>query len=185
LNSELTNLLILDIDETLLFASRSGLGRAPDFSAGEYHIYTRPHLERFIAFAMERFRVAVWSQSTSVYVRTIVENIFDDPARLVFAWGGERCTFVTNPAMRQYYWVKDLRKVRRLGYDLRRVIFIDDTARKLERSYGNLVRVQPFTGDAEDDELLHLIRYLDLLDREENIRVVEKRRWRESLADES
>jgi RNA polymerase II subunit A small phosphatase-like protein len=161
------------------------LGRAPDFSAGEYHIYTRPHLERFIAFAMERFRVAVWSQSTSVYVRTIVENIFDDPARLVFAWGGERCTFVTNPAMRQYYWVKDLRKVRRLGYDLRRVIFIDDTARKLERSYGNLVRVQPFTGDAEDDELLHLIRYLDLLDREENIRVVEKRRWRESLADES
>ena len=87
--------------------------------------------------------------------------------------------------MRQYYWVKDLRKVRRLGYDLRRVIFIDDTARKLERSYGNLVRVRPFKGDPDDDELLHLARYLDRLDREENIRAVEKRYWREGLDGES
>ena len=180
-----SKLLILDIDGTLVLPTRNALDRAPDFSVGDYHLYRRPHLERFIAFASERFSIAIWSQSASEYVRRIVENVFDPPDRLAFVWGGERCTFVANPAMRQYYWVKDLRKVRRLGYDLRRVLFIDDTARKLERSYGNLVRVRPFKGDPDDDELLHLARYLDRLDREENIRAVEKRYWREGLDGES
>ncbi len=178
------NLLILDIDKTLILADRDESRLAGDMMVGEYRIRRRPYLDPFLAFCLDRFTVAVWSQSATEYVHQIVGHLFGSSDRLAFVWGGERCTFVTNPMMRQYYWVKDLRKVRRLGYRLERVIFIDDTARKLERSYGNLVRVRSFTGDPGDDELLQLMRYLAVLDRQENVRSVEKRYWRESITGE-
>jgi RNA polymerase II subunit A small phosphatase-like protein len=83
--------------------------------------------------------------------------------------------------MRQYYWVKDLKKLRRRGYRKEQIIIVDDTPRKLERSYGNLVRVHPFEGDPSDDELLYLMRYLDRIREEENIRIIEKRGWRDNM----
>lgn len=36
------------------------------------------------------------------------------------------------------YRVKDLKTIRRVGYELERVIVVDDTAKKHERNYGNL-----------------------------------------------
>ncbi len=171
-------LLVLDLDETLVFASEEKLDRAPDFEIGGYHIYKRPYLDRFLEFCFERFRVGVWSQSSPDYACGVVERIMASHDRLEFVWGGDRCTFVTNPYMRQYYWVKDLKKLYRRGYRKEEIIFVDDTPRKLERSYGNLVRVHPFEGDPSDDELLVLMPYLEKLDAEENIRTVEKRGWR-------
>ncbi len=82
---------------------------------------------------------------------------------------------------REAYWVKDLKKIRRRGYPLERVIVVDDTSRKHERNYGNLVHVQEFTGSTQDDELLHLGRYLVSLSTAPNVRGVEKRDWRRRL----
>lgn len=59
------------------------------------------------------------------------------------------------------YRVKDLKTIRRVGYELERVIVVDDTAKKHERNYGNLVRVRPFEGQLDDDELLYLATYLE------------------------
>jgi len=55
---------------------------------------------------------------------------------------------------------------------------VDDTARKHERNYGNLVTVRPFEGDPSDDELVHLGRYLETLAGVDNVRAIEKRGWR-------
>lgn len=172
-------LLILDLDETLVHSTEGASDIFSDFTIGNLTIVKRPHLDEFVRFALEKFEVAVWSQATHRYASAVVRNIFGDAGQLAFVWGGNRCTFCCNPAMRSYYYVKDLRKVRRRGYSLERVIMVDDTARKLERNYGNLVRIRPFHGDLEDRELLFLRDYLELLDREENVRVVEKRYWRE------
>ena len=171
-------LLILDLDETLV-RTEGTKDILPDFTIGNLDIIKRPHLDEFVRFALEKFEVAVWSQATPRYASAVARNIFGDTGLLAFIWGGDRCTFCCNPAMRSYYYVKDLRKVRRRGYPLERVIMVDDTARKLERNYGNLVRIQPFHGDPEDRELLFLRDYLELLDRQENVRIVEKRYWRE------
>jgi len=55
---------------------------------------------------------------------------------------------------------------------------VDDSARKHERNYGNLVTVRPFEGDPADDELVHLERYLLALADVPNVRAIEKRGWR-------
>ena len=41
-------LLILDIDETLVYATETPLERPPDFRVGPFVAYRRPHLHKFI-----------------------------------------------------------------------------------------------------------------------------------------
>jgi RNA polymerase II subunit A small phosphatase-like protein len=55
---------------------------------------------------------------------------------------------------------------------------IDDTPQKLERHYGNLIRVSPFEGDSSDNELRNLLPYLNWLRSFDNVRTIEKRWWR-------
>ena len=73
--------------------------------------------------------------------------------------------------------MKDLKKLRKRGYDLRQIIVVDNTPQKLNRSYGNLVRIDDFTGDRSDKELRRLMSYLEELAAAENIRSIEKRGW--------
>ena len=82
---------------------------------------------------------------------------------------------------RRYYSRKPLKKVKRQGYNLESVIAIDDTPKKWEKSYGNLVTVKPFDGDRSDRELKYLLVYLDTLRNEENIRSIEQRGWRDKV----
>ncbi|MEO5930128.1 MAG: HAD family hydrolase [Candidatus Kapaibacterium sp.] len=177
-------LLILDLDETIIYATGKILAQPHDFHIGGKRVYKRPYLNRFLEFAFERFDVAIWTQSHEKYSAPAVTGIFPEPERLAFVWTYNRCTFCANPAMRQYYWVKDLRKVRRRGYRLENVIMIDDSARKLERSWGNLMRIRPFHGDHHDRELEYAEQYLRILYAEPNVRTVDKRYWREEMLGE-
>jgi len=77
----------------------------------------------------------------------------------------------------QPYYIKDLAKLKRKGYCLEQMIMVDDTPQKLERNYGNLVRVKEWLGNTEDNELLLLKKYLTDLKDINNIRQVEKRGW--------
>ena len=54
---------------------------------------------------------------------------------------------------------------------------VDDTPQKLERNYGNLVRVTEWLGETQDRELLLLTQYLRDLKDVANVRSVEKRGW--------
>jgi len=41
-------LLLLDLDETLIHARETPLGRNEDFCVGEYFVYRRPPVDKFI-----------------------------------------------------------------------------------------------------------------------------------------
>ncbi|MCA9690888.1 MAG: HAD family hydrolase [Myxococcales bacterium] len=171
-------LLVLDLDETLVHASPRLLTRRPDFCVGPYFVYRRPHVERFLESCLERFeRVAVWTASTRDYALPVLDELVD-VSRLCFVWARERCTFHVDHETREPEWLKDLRKLRRRGFDRRKVIFVDDTPRKLARSYGNLVTVREYVGDLDDDELPALAEYLQRLGDVEDVRPIEKRGWR-------
>lgn len=58
---------------------------------------------------------------------------------------------------------------------------VDDTPKKHEQNYGNLIQVREYEGNPEDVELLCLERYLTLLEPVANVRVVEKRWWRNEV----
>ena len=176
-------LLILDIDETLIFATEEPLSRAADFTVGnKYYVYKRPFVEQFLEWCFENFEVAVWTSATNDYAAEVLRNIFlQAQNNLSFLWSRERCTPSLDFESKETFWEKKLTKVRRRGYNLENIIVVDDTPQKWRNSYGNLVRVKPYLGEPDDNELEKLIRYLDILKNVENVRKVEKRNWRNRL----
>jgi RNA polymerase II subunit A small phosphatase-like protein len=180
---EQQHLLILDLDETLVHATNVPLSRAPDFEVPPYALYLRPGVREFLDWALETFRVAVWTSSSPKYAEIVTGLLFDDLSKLEFVWARDRCT-PRRDFERDVWWdSKSLHKVRRRGFDLRRVLAVDDNPEKYTRSYGNLISVTPYQGSPNDDELRYLRRYLEQLALHPNVRSVEKRFWRRRLED--
>jgi len=175
-------LLILDLDETLFHACEQPLPVAHDFLVDRYFVHKRPHVGTFIDFCRDRFRLAVWTSATEAYARAMVDELFGGPDELAFLWHREQCITQFDPEGYEPMYIKDLKKVKRRGFDLDHVIALDDSPEKLQRNYGNLLRIRPFFGDPGDEELLHLMPYLDQLREAGNIRRVEKRNWRKGVA---
>lgn len=172
-------LLILDIDETLLHATVQPLAHNPDCHIGPYEVYLRPYLAEFLEDTSRLFKLAIWSSSSPDYVQAIVSQIIPASVSLEFAWSRDRCITRIDPEWHSYYYVKDLRKVKRCGYDLNRTLIVDDTPRKVERNFGNAIYVTPWFGDnRHDNELQRLAAYLPKLCREQNLRRIEKRNWK-------
>ncbi|MCR6641180.1 MAG: HAD family hydrolase [Sporocytophaga sp.] len=80
-------LLILDLDETLVHATKTELDRKADFIVFNYHIYKRPFLDQFIRFCSGNFRLAIWSSASDDYVEEVVKRIIPDDIKLDFVWG--------------------------------------------------------------------------------------------------
>lgn len=179
-NNPAPKLLVLDLDETLVHATEAPLARNADFRAGPYHVYLRPHLQSFVDAIFADFRVGIWTASGDNYATQVVERVF--PGRtLEFVWSGRRCTAARDWTTGDYRTLKDLRKLKRKGYPLETIVAVDDTPTKYARSYGNLVVVSEFLGDPSDTELPLLASYLRQIAQVPNVRVVEKRRWREQV----
>ncbi len=170
-------LVILALDETLVHVREEPLERPGDLQVDGYHGYRRPHLEAFLRGAAERFRLAVWSSASEDYVAQIVEQIAPG-LRLEFAWGRSRCVRKMNFQEYRVTHIKDLKKVRAKGYDLRRVLIVDDSPEKLSRNYGNAVYLLPWEGAPDDVELPALLAYLHTLGEVPDVRSLEKRHWR-------
>jgi RNA polymerase II subunit A small phosphatase-like protein len=170
-------LLILDLDETLLHASGGLLGRFPDMQVGNYSVYLRPYVGEFLATVAQWYALAVWTSASRGYALQLIEELFPDPDHLHFIWSRERCTKVYDPNTLEPHWVKDLKKVRRKGYGLERVLVLDDSPEKLERHYGNWVPITPYFGEPGDTELLEVLPFLEHLSQQENVRTLEKRNW--------
>lgn len=174
------NLLVLDLDETLVHASETLLDRQPDVVVLSYFVYFRPGLAEFIASVADRYRLAVWTSSGRTYALEICRSIFPSSVHLEFIWSSEKCTTQWNYDTGQACGAKRLSKLRK-RYPLERILMVDDSPEKHTRNYGNLIQVWPFEGDAMDRELDALANYLQLLAGCKNVRTIEKRGWRQSV----
>ena len=184
-------LLILDLDETLIHASEAPLGRPADFRVFGYYVYGRPHLEAFLRECSRHFALAVWSSASDDYVEAVVARIMPPEIPLRFVWGRSRCTYGFNAAAFEradyadyyshYNYLKVLKKVKKRGYSLSRVLIVDDTPGKCRQNYGNAIYPKEYLGDADDDELPRLLKYLMQLKDAQNVRTIEKRDWRDRL----
>ena len=173
-----SKLLVLDLDETLVFATEEQLAIPMNAKVGKYFVYDRPHVREFLAFCLKEFRVGVWTSSTESYAGEIVDHLFGDTSILEFVWARSRCTLKFDHHEWTHLRVKNLKKVKKLGFNLEEILVIDDTPQKWARQYGNLVRVSEFEGDSDDTELLDLVPYLEYLKSVPNVREIEKRGWR-------
>ncbi len=180
-------LLILDLDETLVHSVEKSLERPSDFRVYEYEVYKRPGVEKFLLACADMFEMAVWTSSGHEYANEVIKHIFPKSVQLKFIFTGERCTRCWDYEVGNPYYIKNLKKVKRKGYSLEKVLIIDDTPEKLSRNYGNLIRVQEYHGSLDDEELFLLLKYLEIIKTVPNVRSIEKRGWRykvKSLSEE-
>jgi RNA polymerase II subunit A small phosphatase-like protein len=175
-------LVVLDLDETLIRADAATPESGAEFVLGPYRVRRRPFAGEFIQGLQEFAEVGFWSSGTDTYVAEIAAKITPPGASIQFQWGRSRCTRRYDPERHEEYWVKDLKKIRRMGYALERTIVVDDSPEKAERNFGNYIRVPPFLGDPSDRLLPQLLAYLRMLVEVPNVRVLEKRHWLTEVA---
>lgn len=182
-------LLILDLDETLIHAISQKPDRKYDFQWEHYFVYKRPFLREFLRKCAKDFKLAIWSSAGELYVQEIVKRIIPEEVNLVFVWAQNKCTYAMNlhrilpedgryADYSEYIYYKKLKKVRKLGYSLERMLIVDDSPEKVMYNYGNAIYITPFEGASEDKELQHLSKYLDQLKNVQNVRNIEKRGWK-------
>lgn len=171
-------LVILDIDETLVYSTEQPLGIPADDRVGRYFTYYRPAVNTFLDYLFENHRVAVWTASGRAYATPLLSRLLgENLGRLEFFWTGERCTLVRDFEQHERVVVKRLRKVWRKGFDRERTVIIDNTPSTYRRNYGNAVPVPDFEGDMSDKIMVQLPRFIDMLARLQTVRHVEKRLW--------
>jgi RNA polymerase II subunit A small phosphatase-like protein len=174
-------LLVLDLDETLVYAAPADIGHPADFLVGDYHVYQRPWLQSFLENLANHFRLGIWSSAGETYVETMIRCIQPPGFAFDFVWACNKCSYKRIPGLDEFVYEKRLSKLKRKGYSLEEILIIDDTPEKVQSNYGNAIYVKPFTGDMQDNELILLQRYLLTLLPVTNIRSVEKRNWRQTL----
>jgi RNA polymerase II subunit A small phosphatase-like protein len=174
-------LVILDLDETLIHSSGRPLDRQHDFVVDCYLVHTRPGLNEFLAGLAAFCDIAIWSSAGADYVDVIVNRIMPAPLLPAFVWSRDRCGRQVDWERQEEYFVKDLKKVKRRGYRMERIVIVEDEPQKVERNYGNALYVTPWYGTSGDDELPKLHAYLESLQTVPDVRCLEKRGWRSDL----
>lgn len=187
-------LLVLDIDETLFHAFDSKTPNPHkrnldlcDFEILDiYPTFERPHVFKFMNFAFKHYDVAIWSSAGSMYVRDAIQKLIraNGLPEPIFIYSSDNCVHrrdltgawgYSDPY--QVTYIKDLKKLKKFGYPLSQILVVDDSPEKLQRHYGNLIRIPAFEGDEDDVYLLKLIEYLRTLIDVPNVRNIEKRFW--------
>jgi carboxy-terminal domain RNA polymerase II polypeptide A small phosphatase len=173
--------LILDLDETLVYAAEEKLAIREDFTFDKYLIYKRPHLDRFLTRIAQHFKIGIWSSAGEEYVTEIAKKIKPDEIEFEIVWARSRCTQRRDLDLDLYYWEKRLDKLKKKGFKLEQILIVDDTPHKAKNNFGNAIYVKEFTGDQSDLELVLLQDYLITLKHVENVRQIEKRNWRAEI----
>jgi Dullard-like phosphatase family protein len=187
---ELDKLLILDMDETLIHTERFEDNYLPEgsydfkfpihgkYDEKWYYTIKRPFLDEFLKYAFDNFKVAVWTAGGSDYAGEVMKGIGIDTKKLEFFWTRERCTIKYDYMTMQNYGQKNLLKVHRsFGWNLDKVLIVDDVEKTAINNYGNLIKIKSFLYDRNDTELLKLMSYLEKIKNSPNFRAIEKRGW--------
>ncbi len=183
-------LLILDLDEALVYTVEVDKpqppGFTPDYVVGscKHQVYRRPHLTEFLTAVWRHYNVAVWSSGGKDYVEQTIRLIMAGLPEPLFVWSAPRCTRRFNHDTHEEYFIKDLKKVRKKGYNPKRMLIVDDTPAKSERNYGSVVYIKEFNGEPDDCELLYLAQYLESIADHADFRNLEKRGWRKAYGTE-
>ena len=181
-------LLVLDLDETLIFATKTKLSREPDFNSSSYQIYIRPYFQEFLNYIQANFIFGIWSSASDDYVKGITNKLFANIASPEFIWGRSNCKekslietdesgYFNSEDYGKRVYQKPLKKLKRKGYDLKRMLVIDDSPEKVSENYGNAIYIKEYTGEVDDVELKYLMSYLEELREVKDVRKIEKRNW--------
>ena len=147
------DVMVLDIDETLVHASTHG--------TEVLYVATRPHAAEFVQRMGAIFDLVVFTAGLKQYADPIMDKLDPDGTLVKARLYRDSCMFSERGA------VKDLRKVlRALGcpeaeddVNMRRVVLVDNTPSTYSMQPESGVPVVSWFGDREDDELSRLASF--------------------------
>ena len=102
-------LIVFDLDETLVHASLTDLGHPIAFAFPPYFVYQRPFVAEMLEQLAANYDLAVWSSSSREYVDAVVAQVFGNRYPVKFAWSVERCVQRVDIKSKSYVYIKDLR----------------------------------------------------------------------------
>ncbi len=103
------NLLILDLDETLIHTAYAPIpGGDVKSQRGYFYLYERPHLKEFLDRCSAEYDLAIWSASKADYVRWIIRSTVLSDYVFAFVNTRKNCKRIFGNGGRVEY-LKDLR----------------------------------------------------------------------------
>lgn len=176
-------LLVLDLDETIIYSSDSRLYEKHTLKIFHFYVYQRPKLPEFIREIAKYFSLGIWSAASDIYVQKITERLFPEEIHFDFIWGRSKCSFTGHPLQKKTQsnnttlYLKDLNLLKKFGYSLEKTLIVDDTPRVVIKNLSNAIIIKPFYGSAKDTELESLERYLKNISNENNFQLINKEKW--------
>lgn len=152
-------LLVLDLDETLIFASERALRTRCHFVVDRFFVYLRPGVKEFLKFCSQHFEIGIWTTANQAYAHEMVECVLPPGVDLAFLWSEGDCTMV-DVDIEHVALVKDLSKLDDLGVPLHHIVVLEDTREKIAFHLDNVMLISSFNGDPGDRELAKARRYL-------------------------
>lgn len=156
----LKHLLVLDLDETLIYSTTNKLANKEAFQYEHYFVYTRPYLDWFLKEISNHFRIGIWSAANELYVSSIVEQILPKNIKLEIMLGRTSCLRKLNSETHTYSYNKNITYLVKLNLKLEQIIIVDDNPDNAIINRGNIIVIKPFIGDLDDQELKFLYDYL-------------------------
>lgn len=150
-------LLVLDLDETLIFSVKERLNHPESFIYNGYHIYLRPNLSWFLNNIKSCYKIGIWSVADDEYVEHIVKKIIPKDIDLEFIWSK---SWMTTDSFDGKQYIKKMTELDRLGYRLDELLLIDDNEKNTTINSPYSILIKPFKGDLDDKELQKIFNQL-------------------------
>jgi len=161
----MTNLIILDIDNTLIDSERNGkkkISRPPNSIFFGIKNYSRPHLIKFIKECFKQFTyVALWTAATKDWANNFIYNILKmKRTDFLFVWDITKCS------VSHTLYCKPLNKVWKQYKQLNNTntLIVDDRIYNGIYNKRNFLQIPSYNIHHNDNTLLQLIVYLKLYD---------------------
>ena len=164
--------LVLDLDETLIFAHSEsgdqGYDERIDLYIGQSQthsifVYYRPFLKEFLEYVGSKWEIGVFTSSSNIYANAILERIDPENKYFSFRLFKTACYRDCNNHL-----VKDLEILGNRA--LKDVVMVDNSIDSVIYQLDNCVPCVPFFGDAKDQELVSLAKFLDMIHQVPDLR---------------
>jgi Dullard-like phosphatase family protein len=156
------NLLVLDLDDTLVHTVEVAVDETKK-RGSQCVIRLRPHAVKVIEQLSELYELVIFTAGDQEYGQEAAQLLDPDGTHILSVLGREHCIQIA-PGV----WVKDLRIF--ADRDVEEILIADNNIISFAFQLANGIPIIPYDPDnAEDEELLNLLQYLEGLVHEQNV----------------
>lgn len=198
-------LIVFDIDETLIYTYTNEENPPIEIQSSLIPVYvgstklmvaTRPQYQDLLTYCFEKYDVGFWTAASRDYANAVLQAILTTAqlSKIKFVKCYENCAKITMSVTSgtfngMVFPYKPLQKIWRTkyahdqGWNRHNTIIIEDTPLSCINNYGNAIYVPQFkpTRDEKLFSIPKLIKYIDWLATNGNIRSIEKRHWMQKI----